>query len=177
MEQKFSTIEVFVLKDRATPAIDHISKLLEKSKIRHTREENVLLTVWKTDHFDDLKIKISTNKEATWTYIVARFTNFYEVSEINRMKLAYDMLKESWKANGVKFAIDEKDDIILIAETNDTDLTEEEIQTLLGHVVHTCDTLYEIYPKGDKRYVESSSSEDPIDEESHPNDDNTSSKD
>jgi hypothetical protein len=119
---------------------------LDEVEIKYTREDNVLRMHWKTDHFEDLKIKIVTNKDESWAYIVAPFTNFYEVEESKRMKLAYDMLKESWKANGVKFAIDDDDDIIVIAETNDTDLTGEEIRTLVGHVVHACDTLWEIYP-------------------------------
>ena len=119
---------------------------LDSVDIKYTREDNVLMMRWKTDHFEDLKIKIVTNKDESWAYIVAPFTNFYEVEETKRMKLAYDMLKESWKANGVKFAIDDDDDIIVIAETNDTDLTGDEIRTLVGHVVHACDTLWQIYP-------------------------------
>ena len=126
--------------------IDHITTLLEDVDIKYTREDNVLMTRWKTDHFDDLKLKIMANKDESWAYIVAPFTNFYEVEESKRMKLAYDMLKESWKANGVKFAIDEDDDMIVIAETNDTDLTSDELQTLVSHVVHACDTLWQIFP-------------------------------
>lgn len=120
--------------------------LLEEAEINYTVEDKVLRMHWKTDHFEDLKIKIVTNKDESWVYIVAPFTNFYEVEESKRMKLAYDMLKESWKANGVKFAIDEDDDILIIAETNDTDLTTDEVRTLVGHVVHACDSLYDIYP-------------------------------
>ena len=127
--------------------IDHIASLLEQVDIKYEREENVLMMRWKTDHFDDLKIKIAANKDESWTYIVAPFTNFYQVEETKRMKLAYEMLKESWKANGVKFAIDDDDDIIVIAETNDTDLTADEVKTLVSHVVHACDTLYGIYPE------------------------------
>jgi len=127
--------------------IDHIAALLEQVDIKFERDENVLMMRWKTDHFDDLKIKIAANKDESWTYIIAPFTNFYEVEETKRMKLAYEMLKESWKANGVKFAIDDDDDIIVIAETNDTDLTADEIKTLVSHVVHACDTLWGIYPE------------------------------
>ncbi len=127
--------------------VDRIASLLDESEIKYEREDNVLMMRWKTDHFDDLKIKIAANKDESWAYIVAPFTNFYEVEETKRMKLAYEMLKESWKANGVKFAIDEDDDIIVIAETNDTDLTGEEIKTLVSHVVHACDTLWNIYPE------------------------------
>ena len=126
--------------------IEHIASLLEQVDIKYEREEGALMMRWKTDHFEDLKLKIISNKDETWAYIVAPFTNFYQVEETKRMKLAYDMLKESWKANGVKYAIDEDDDIIVIAETNDTDLTTDEIRTLVGHVVHACDTLWEIYP-------------------------------
>jgi hypothetical protein len=130
----------------AVSIIEHIASLLDQAEIKYEREEGALLMRWKTDHFEDLKIKIISNKDETWAYIVAPFTNFYQVEEAKRMKLAYDMLKESWKANGVKYAIDEDDDIIVIAETNDTDLITEEIRTLVGHVVHACDTLWEIYP-------------------------------
>lgn len=127
--------------------IDHIASLLDESEIKYEREDNVLMMKWKTDHFKDLKIKIAADKDESWAHIVARFTNFYEVEETKRMKLAYEMLKESWKSNGVKFAIDEDDDIIVIAETNDTDLTADEIKTLVSHVVHACDTLWGIYPE------------------------------
>jgi len=127
--------------------IDHIASLLDEAEIKYEHEDDVLTMRWKTDHFDDLKIKIAVNKDGSWAYIVAPFTNFYEVEETKRMKLAYEMLKESWKANGVKFAIDEDDDIIVIAETNDTDLTCEEIKELVSHVVNACDTLWSIYPE------------------------------
>ncbi|MHA1246466.1 MAG: hypothetical protein ACTSPE_04010 [Candidatus Thorarchaeota archaeon] len=126
--------------------IDHVASLLDKVDIKYTRDENSLLMRWKTDHFDDLKIKIVPSRDESWLYIVAPFTNFFKVNESDRNKLAYDMLRESWKANGVKFAIDDDDDIIVIAETNDTDLTTDEIRTLVGHVVHACDRLWEIYP-------------------------------
>ncbi len=126
--------------------IDDVSSLLEELDIKYTVEANVIMMRWKTEHFDDLKVKVVTNKDESWLYIIAPFTNFNEVAEGKRSQLAYDMLKESWKANGVKFAIDDDDDIIVIAETNDTDLTTEEIRTLIGHVVHACDTLWDIYP-------------------------------
>lgn len=127
--------------------VDHIASLLDEAEIKYEREDDVLMMRWKTDHFDDLKIKIAASSNESWAYIVAPFTNFYEVEETKRMKLAYEMLKESWKANGVKFAIDEEDDIIVIAETNDTDLTADEIKELVSHVVHACDTLWSIYPE------------------------------
>ncbi|NWF94576.1 MAG: hypothetical protein HXY34_00365 [Candidatus Thorarchaeota archaeon] len=126
--------------------IDHVSNLLSQADIKYTREGNALTMRWKTDHFEDLKIKVVANRDESWLYIVAPFTNFHQVGEANKMKLAFDMLKESWRANGVKFAIDDDDDIIVIAETNDTDLNVQEVRTLVGHVVHACDRLWEIYP-------------------------------
>jgi hypothetical protein len=127
--------------------IDHIATLLDQGDIKYEKDGNLLMMRWKTDHFDDLKIKIAASRDESWIYIVAPFTNFYQVEETKRMKFAYEMLKESWKANGVKFAIDEEDDIIVLAETNDTDLTVEEVKTLVSHVVHACDALWKIYPE------------------------------
>ena len=122
---------------------------------------------WKTDHFEDLKIKIVTNKDESWAYILAPFTNFFGVAENSRMKLAYDMLKESWKTNGVKFVIDDEDDIAVIAETNDTDLTKDEIKTLIAHVVQSCDTLWEIYPADKTIGEETVHSGDQLDEDTN----------
>ena len=125
--------------------IEHVASLLDQIDIKYTQEENALLMRWQTDHFEDLKIRIVTNNDESWLYIVAPFTNVNQIEESNRNEFFFAMLKESWKANGVKYAIDEDDDIIVIAETNDTDLTGEEIQILVGHVVHACDKLWEIY--------------------------------
>ncbi|MHA1637013.1 MAG: hypothetical protein ACTSUB_03260 [Candidatus Thorarchaeota archaeon] len=126
--------------------MEHVESLLNEADIKFEKEDNVLMMRWKTDHFEDLKIKIVTNNDESWVYIVAPFTNFDQVDESKKFKLAIDMLRESWKANGVKFAIDDDNDIIVISETNDTDLTVGEIRTLVGHVVNACDKLWEIYP-------------------------------
>ncbi|MHA1902328.1 MAG: hypothetical protein ACXADL_02955 [Candidatus Thorarchaeota archaeon] len=138
--------------------LDHISSLLDEIEINYTLEDKALKMLWKTDHFgvdydgdgiddsDPLKIRIVTNNDESWVYIVAPFQNFQQVSEEHRAKFAYDMLRESWKANGVKFAIDDDDDIIVIAETNDTDLNAEEIRSLVRNVVSACDRLWSIFP-------------------------------
>ncbi|MHA2187136.1 MAG: hypothetical protein ACW99V_02725 [Candidatus Thorarchaeota archaeon] len=138
--------------------LDHIRSLLDEIEINYTLEDKALKMLWKTDHFgvdydgdgiddsDPLKIRIVTNNDESWVYIVAPFQNFQQVSEEHRAKFAYDMLRESWKANGVKFAIDDDDDIIVIAETNDTDLNAEEIRSLVRNVVSACDRLWSIFP-------------------------------
>jgi hypothetical protein len=127
--------------------IDHVASLLKSLDIKFTREEDVLMMRWSTEHVKNLKVKIATNEDESWVYIIHTFARYYDVDESKRAKLAYDMLRASWEANGVKFAIDDDDDIILLAETNDTDLTAEEMKTLIGHLVHACDTLWEIYPR------------------------------
>jgi hypothetical protein len=83
----------------------------------------------------------------TSSSLAKKFAKYYDADESRRAKLAYDMLRASWEANGVKFAIDDDEDIVLLAETNDTDLTAEEMKMLIGHLVHACDTLWEIYPR------------------------------
>lgn len=127
--------------------IDQVASLLESLDIKFTREENVLTMRWSTEHIKNLKVRIATNEDESWVYIVYPFTNYNNVDENKRAKLAYDMLRASWEANGVKFAIDDDDDIILLAETNDTDLKAEEMKTLIGHLVHACDTLWELHPR------------------------------
>jgi hypothetical protein len=126
--------------------LDIVEGLLKSVGIKYSRDPKVITMRWKTDHFDDLKVKIVTNNDESWLYIVAPFTSVNQVEESVKQKFLYEMLKESWKANGVKYGIDNDDDIIVISETNDTDLTSQEVQQLINHVVHACDTLWEIYP-------------------------------
>ncbi|MGQ4912384.1 MAG: hypothetical protein ACP6KW_09470 [Candidatus Thorarchaeota archaeon] len=127
--------------------INHIASLLDSIGIKYSinEQEKIIRMDWKTDRFDSLRVKIVASDNESWVYIVAILWNFYEVAESSRMKLAYDMLKESWRTNGVKFAINEEDDMIVIAETNDTDLTADEIRTLVGHVVLACDSMWELH--------------------------------
>ena len=127
--------------------IKHIASLLDSLEIKYNVEDNGITMFWKTDHHEQLTVRIVTNRDESWVYIVAPLMNFYEVAESKRMKLAYDMLRESWTTNGVKYAINDDDDIIVVAETNDTDLKAEEIQTLVGHVVLACDNMWEIHSK------------------------------
>ncbi len=126
--------------------LDIVEGLLKSVDIKYSRDPKVITMRWKTDHFEDLKVKIVTNNDESWLYIVAPFTSVNQVEESVKQKFLYDMLKESWKANGVKYGIDNDEDIIVISETNDTDLTSQEVQQLINHVVHACDTLWEIYP-------------------------------
>ena len=127
--------------------IDHVAGLLDQVDIKYSREGETLLMRWKTDHFEDLKVRIIANADESWLYIVAPFTSINQIDDSKKQKFFYDMLRQSWNANGVKFAVDDDDDIVIIAETNDTDLTGDEIRTLVGHVVHACDVLWEIYPE------------------------------
>lgn len=121
----------------------HIESLLESLDIKYTVEDKGITMYWKTTHHDQLTVRIVTKE--SWVYIMAPLMNFYQVAESRRMKLAYDMLKESWRTNGVKYAINEDDDIVVVAETNDTDLTVGEFQTLIGHLVLASDNMWEIH--------------------------------
>ncbi|MHA1961026.1 MAG: hypothetical protein ACW99U_12385 [Candidatus Thorarchaeota archaeon] len=114
--------------------------------MKFDREGKLIEMRWKTDHFEDLKLRIFPNDNESWLYIVAPFQSFDDVDESKKAKFAYDMLKASWQANGVKFAIEDNEKIVVIAETNDTDITPDELRVLVGHVVHACDVLYQIYP-------------------------------
>ncbi|MBD3407018.1 MAG: hypothetical protein GF411_12945, partial [Candidatus Lokiarchaeota archaeon] len=118
--------------------LDNVENLLNGAGIKYTREQGTIMMRWQTDHFEDLKLKIVTNNDETWLYIIAPFTDFYQVDSAKQMNLALDMLKQSWLANGVKFALDNDNNIVVVAETNDTDLTVNEIRTLVSHVVHAC---------------------------------------
>ena len=77
--------------------MDHVESLLTTAEIKFEKENNVLMMRWKTDHFEDLKIKIVTNSDESWVYIVAPFTNFDQVDESKKFKLATDMLKSPGK--------------------------------------------------------------------------------
>jgi hypothetical protein len=126
--------------------LDNVEKLLKKADIKYTREEDILITRWKTEHYEDLKVKIAASNDGSWLYVVAPFTNIDQVSEDVREDFLYKMLKESWKANGVKYVLDDDSDIVVISETGNSNLKSEELQMIINHVVHACDILWEIHP-------------------------------
>ncbi|MFW9887769.1 MAG: hypothetical protein ACFFAZ_13235 [Promethearchaeota archaeon] len=126
--------------------LDEIAALLDEIDIVYTREEAGLLMVWDTAQFDDLKVLILTSPDESWLFITALFTKFSSIPQEEQHKLMYDMLVSSWKVNGVKFVITSDDYISVTAETNDTDLTGEELRTLIDNTVGACDVLATFTP-------------------------------
>ncbi len=124
--------------------IQNIEKLLQELKLHYIVADNALDLRWKTEHFEDLRIRIVTNEKVSWLYIIARFTSFLEVEPSLQLEFAIEMLKASWLYNGIKFAISPDNDVVVFSQTNDTDLTSEELSTLINNVVHGADVLWEI---------------------------------
>ena len=125
-------------------AIDDIQKILDELELHYTRSEDALDLRWKTEYYEDLRLRIVTNEDASWLYIIARFTSFLDVQESMRLDFALEMLKASWLYNGIKFAISFENDVVVVAQTNDTDMTSEELSTLVNNVVHGADVLWQI---------------------------------
>ncbi len=125
-------------------AIDDIQKILDELGLHYTRSEDALDLRWKTECYEDLRLRIVTNEDASWLYIIARFTSFLDVQESMRLDFALEMLKASWLYNGIKFAISSENDVVVVSQTNDTELTSEELNTLVNNVVHGADVLWQI---------------------------------
>ncbi|MGV9169878.1 MAG: hypothetical protein ACOC38_08075 [Promethearchaeia archaeon] len=128
-------------------ALDHITGLLDQMDIKYTQKNERILTRWETDSYDDLKVSIFTNRDESWLYFLAPFSNFRDLSTEQQNQLAVEMLKASWQVDGVQFAIDDDEDIMVMAETNNMDLSPEQAATLLKHVVGGCNLLHEIHPR------------------------------
>lgn len=126
--------------------LDYISEILDEIGIKYTHEDERILTRWETDNFDDLKVSIFTNRDETWIYFLAPFSCFRDFSPEQQNKLAIEMLKASWKVDGVQFVIDDDEDIMVMAETNNLNMSSEEAVTLLRNVVGGCELLYDIHP-------------------------------
>jgi hypothetical protein len=126
--------------------VDEIMGLLDKEDIVYTQQDNALLMIWSTKRFDDLKVLIHTSPDEDWVYITAMFKEFSKIPTEAQHKLMYDMLVSSWKVNGVKFVITSDNHIAVHAETNDTDLTAEELRTLIDSTVSACDALADFIP-------------------------------
>ncbi len=125
--------------------ISHVASLLDQAGLKYQEVEGSLILLWKTDHFDELIVRIVPSSSEDWLYIYAPFPSIKELSKEDQVELAFSMLRESWKMNGVKLALDPDDDIVVLSETNDRDLTAEEINMLVGNVVRACDRLWELH--------------------------------
>lgn len=120
---------------------------LDELSIKYEQKDNSALMVWETERFESLKVEIMASPNDVWLYIVARFTSFFEIDEAKRCQFAYDMAKQAYERNGVKFGIDHADNIVVLTETNDTDLTADELRQFISSVLNACDKLWEIYPQ------------------------------
>jgi len=128
--------------------IDTVADLLDEADIKYeNKTERSLDMVWSTDHFESLKVRIITSENETWVYIVAWFTPISDISPEDRETFYYQMLKENWERNGVKFAIDGDDNLVISAEIADMDLEPDEIKRYILTVLNASDRLYEIYPR------------------------------
>ena len=128
-------------------SIDDIAKTLDDTGMKYIRSDMALHLRWQTEHFDDLRIKIVTNEAKTWLYIIARFSSFDDFPERLRYDFAVEMLQASWRYNGIKFAISSENDVIVVSQTNDTEITKEELKTLVESVVNGCEVLWHISSK------------------------------
>jgi hypothetical protein len=126
--------------------LDEIASLLDEIGIVYSKESNGILMVWDTEQFDELRVLILTDPDEKWLFITALFTNFDNIPEDRQHKLMYDLLVASWKVNGVKFVITSDNNIAVTAETNDMDLTGEELRTLIDNTVGACDILATFTP-------------------------------
>lgn len=124
--------------------IDDIAKRLDELELHYIRSDKALHLRWQTEHFEDLRIKIVTNELETWLYIIARFSDFSDIPERFRYDFAVEMLQASWRYNGIKFAISQDNDVIVVAQTNDTEITKEELGALVEAVVNGCEVLWKI---------------------------------
>ena len=124
--------------------IDDVAKRLDDLELHYIRSDKALHLRWQTEHFEDLRIKIVTNEAESWLYIIARFSDFSDIPERLRYDFTVEMLKASWKYNGIKFAISQENDVIVVSQTNDTELTKDELGTLVESVVNGCEVLWQI---------------------------------
>lgn len=144
--------QFYLMSKRATQEVlsmeklDGIATLLDEIGIVYSKEENGILMVWDTEQFDELRVLILTDPDEKWLFITALFTNFDNIPEDRQHKLMYDLLVASWKVNGVKFVITSDNNIAVTAETNDMDLTGEELRTLIDNTVGACDILATFTP-------------------------------
>ncbi len=121
-------------------------KNLDELDIKYDYSDDEITMIWETDHFDNLMIKIMASPNDIWLYIIAQFTSFFDIDESKRLQFLYDMHKKNFERNGVKFGLDPNDNIVVLTETNDTDLTADELRQFISSVLNACDILYEIYP-------------------------------
>ena len=121
-------------------------KNLDELGVKYNYSDDKIVLIGETDHFDNLKIKIMASQRDIWLYIIVVFTSLFKIDESKRLKFLYDMHKKNFEHNGVKFGLDTNDRIVVLTETNDTNLTANELRQLSNSILSACDILYEIYP-------------------------------
>ncbi len=129
------------------PLLDKIAGLLDESGLKYVKKKDAILMHWETDYFSDLKVGILTSPDEKWVFIMAWFMDLSEIPEGDRLELFYNLLRENFRQNGVKYGVDDDDTLFVSIETADTNLTADEIQNYVLSLVNACDRFVEIYRK------------------------------
>lgn len=124
--------------------LDKVAGLLDKAGFKYVKQKDAIVMHWETDYFSDLAVVILTPPDESWLFIVAWLKEVSNIPEEARPRLFYNLLKENFRQNGIKYGVDNDDTLFVSVETADTDLTSEEVKRYVLLLVNACDKFVEL---------------------------------
>ncbi|MEM4948774.1 MAG: YbjN domain-containing protein [Candidatus Jordarchaeales archaeon] len=124
--------------------LDKVAGLLDKANLKYFKEKDAIVMRWETEYFSDLTVVILTSPDESWLFIVSWLTDLSNIPEELRPQLFYNLLKENFRQNGIKYGVDNGDVLFVSIETADTELTPEKIRNYILLIVNACDKFAEL---------------------------------
>lgn len=124
--------------------LDKVASLLDKADLKYFKEKDAIVMRWETEYFSDLTVVILTSPDESWLFIVSWITDLSSIPEEARPQLFYNLLKENFRQNGIKYGVDNDDVLFVSIETADTELTPEKIRNYILLIVNACDKFVEL---------------------------------
>ncbi|MBS7287809.1 MAG: YbjN domain-containing protein [Candidatus Freyarchaeota archaeon] len=127
--------------------LDKVASLLDEAGLKYVKQKDAIVMHWETEYFSDLTVVILTPPDESWLFIVAWLTEVSNIPEEARSQLFYNLLKENFRQNGIKYGVDNDDTLFVSVETADTDMTSEEVKRYVLLLVNACDKFVELRKK------------------------------
>ncbi len=125
--------------------LEKVAGLLDEAGLKYLKKEDAIVMHWETEYFSDLTVVVLISPDESWLFIVSWLAPISDIPEASRSQLFYNLLKENFRQNGIKYGLDDEDTLFVSIEIANVNLTSEEVKRYVLLVVNACDKFVELY--------------------------------
>lgn len=115
--------------------LGRVEQILAEKNIKTAREGDILGFPAKDLKGNQLLVYATISENKEWLFIYTITGKLDDIEEKNRYTALLEILQMNYMLTGAKIAFSEKNEILIMGDTNDTDLLYEEIAGVINAVI------------------------------------------